>query len=126
MITVKLENIKIRQDLTDNEVLQNACEKFNIQQESVIDYKIVKKSIDARDKSDIFYNYSIVVSLSESFKVENLLKNKNANLIKTEVTKPVILNNELAERCNDMNPVIIGAGPAGWSKIGRASCRERV
>lgn len=113
MITVKLENIKIRQDLTDNEVLQNACKKFNIQQESVIDYKIVKKSIDARDKSDIFYNYSIVVSLSESFKVENLLKNKNASLIKTEVTKPVILNNELAERCNDMNPVIIGAGPAG-------------
>lgn len=113
MITVKLENIKIRQDLTDNEVLQNVCKKFNIQQESVIDYKIVKKSIDARDKSDIFYNYSIVVSLSESFKVENLLKNKNASLIKTEVTKPVILNNELAERCNDMNPVIIGAGPAG-------------
>lgn len=113
MITVKLENIKIRQDLADNEVLQNACKKFNIQQESVIDYKIVKKSIDARDKSDIFYNYSIVVSLSESFKVENLLKNKNASLIKTEVTKPVILNNELAERCNDMNPVIIGAGPAG-------------
>lgn len=113
MITVKLENIKIRQDLTDNEVLQNACKKFNIQQEFVIDYKIVKKSIDARDKSDIFYNYSIVVSLSESFKVENLLKNKNASLIKTEVTKPVILNNELAERCNDMNPVIIGAGPAG-------------
>lgn len=113
MITVKLENIKIRQDLTDNEVLQNACKKFNILQESVIDYKIVKKSIDARDKSDIFYNYSIVVSLSESFKVENLLKNKNASLIKTEVTKPVILNNELAERCNDMNPVIIGAGPAG-------------
>ncbi len=113
MITVKLENIKIRQDLTDNKVLQNACKKFNIQQEFVIDYKIVKKSIDARDKSDIFYNYSIVVSLSESFKVENLLKNKNASLIKTEVTKPVILNNELAERCNDMNPVIIGAGPAG-------------
>ena len=54
-----------------------------------------------------------MVSLSESFKVENLLKNKNASLIKTEVTKPVILNNELAERCNDMNPVIIGAGPAG-------------
>ena len=73
MFTVRLENIKIRQDLSNDEVAKIAYTKFNIPQESVTDYKIVKKSIDARDKNDIFYNYSIVVFLKENFKVSKLL-----------------------------------------------------
>ena len=83
MFTVRLENIKIRQDLSNDEVAKIAYTKFNIPQESVTDYKIVKKSIDARDKNDIFYNYSIVILLKENFKVSKLLKNKNASLIET-------------------------------------------
>ena len=43
MFTVRLENIKIRKDLDNSEVARIAYAKFNISQESVIDYKIVKK-----------------------------------------------------------------------------------
>ena len=55
----RLENIKIREDLNDNKTIEIACEKFNIPINNVIQANIVKKSIDARDKTDIFYNYSI-------------------------------------------------------------------
>ena len=110
MFTVRLENIKIRQDLSNDEVAKIAYTKFNIPQESVTDYKIVKKSIDARDKNDIFYNYSIVVLLKENFKVSKLLKNKNASLIEQELKQKTVLHNDLKAY---NRPVIIGAGPAG-------------
>lgn len=109
MFTVRLENIKIRQDLSNDEVVKIAYTEFNIPQESVTDYKIVKKSIDARDKNDIFYNYSIVVFLKENFKVSKLLKNKNASLI--EQKQKTAMPNNLKE--NNKRTVIIGAGPAG-------------
>ena len=111
MFNVRLENIKIRQDLTNDEVAKIAYTKFNIPQESVTDYKIVKKSIDARDKNDIFYNYSIVVFLKENFKVSKLLKNKNASLIEQEQKQKNVSLNNIKE--NNKKPVIIGAGPAG-------------
>lgn len=111
MFTVRLENIKIRQDLSNDEVAKIAYTKFNIPQESVTDYKIVKKSIDARDKNDIFYNYSIVVFLKENFKVSKLLKNKNASLIEQEQKQKTAMPNNLKE--NNKRTVIIGAGPAG-------------
>lgn len=110
MFTVRLENIKIRQDLSNDEVAKIAYTKFNIPQECVTDYKIVKKSIDARDKNDIFYNYSIVVFLKENFKVSMLLKNKNASLIEQEQKQKTVLHNALKAY---NRPVIIGAGPAG-------------
>lgn len=110
MFTVRLENIKIRQDLSNDEVAKIAYTKFNIPQESVTDYKIVKKSIDARDKNDIFYNYSIVVFLKENFKVSKLMKNKNASLIEQELKQKTVLHNDLKSY---NRPVIIGAGPAG-------------
>lgn len=111
MFTVRLENIKIRQDLSNDEVMKIVYTKFNIPQESVTDYKIVKKSIDARDKNDIFYNYSIVVFLKENFKVSKLLKNKNASLIEQEQKQKTAMPNNLKE--NNKRTVIIGAGPAG-------------
>lgn len=111
MFTVRLENIKIRQDLSNDEVVKIAYTKFNIPQESVTDYKIVKKSIDARDKNDIFYNYSLIVFLKDDFKVSKLLKNKNASLIEQEQEKKTALTNNL--KGNNKRPIIIGAGPAG-------------
>lgn len=111
MFTVRLENIKIRQDLSNDEVMKIAYTKFNIPQESVTDYKIVKKSIDARDKNDIFYNYSLIVFLKDDFKVSKLLKNKNASLIEQEQKQKTAMPNNLKE--NNKRTVIIGAGPAG-------------
>ncbi|MGN1300407.1 MAG: FAD-binding protein, partial [Clostridia bacterium] len=110
MSILRLENIKIRKDISDSEVLTIACNIFNISEKYVIDYKIVKKSIDARDKNDIFYNYSIIVTLKDDFNIFKLVKNKNVVLLEKA--------NQVAEkvkvlRTSSKKPVIIGAGPAG-------------
>ena len=115
MFNVRLENIKIRQDLSNDEVAKIAYTKFNIPQESVTDYKIVKKSIDARNKDDIFYNYSIIVFVKDDFKVSKLLKNKNASLIEREQKQKNVSLNNIKE--NNKKPVIIGAGQIGRAHV---------
>jgi len=68
---MKLENIKIRQDLSEEEIAKYACKKNRINFNSVKQYKILKKSIDARNKDDVHYIYSIeIITLDEMDKQE--------------------------------------------------------
>ena len=94
MFTVRLENIKIRQDLSNDEVAKIAYAKFNIPQESVTDYKIVKKSIDARDKNDIFYNYfslSVTMIVSFLFLYPFLTTNTSNNTRSAAMTRSITI-----------------------------------
>lgn len=107
---LRLENIKIREDIEDNQVLEIACKKFNIKKEAISNYKIIKKSIDARNKNDIFYNYSLVVTLDNGFNIKQIKNNKDVMILEKEKTENV--KTQTNKNIN-AKPVIIGAGPAG-------------
>ena len=98
----KLDNIKICKDLSDNDVFDIACKKYNINHNDVISWNIVKKSIDARNKNDVHYNYSFNISLKN--------KHKYKYLKSIPETKHTTIN---INRKSSYSPVIIGAGPAG-------------
>ena len=49
---IRLNNIKIRENLSDIEVFKTAIAKNKIKQEEVKEWNIYKKSIDARKKED--------------------------------------------------------------------------
>ncbi len=100
---LRLENIKIFEDLEEDEVLREACIKYKIDYKDVKDFSIFRKSIDARNKQNIFYNYTIDI---------NYIGNKiikNAKQVSKENFK---LNIEV-KRKSSQRPVIIGAGPSG-------------
>ena len=63
---------------------------------------IYKKSIDARKKDDIFYNYTIDVELKN--------KKKETKFEQVEINKFTKIN---VNRKSNYQPVIIGTGPAG-------------
>ena len=65
---LRLENIKIREDLENVDVAKVACKKYKIEFSDVNEYSIFKKSVDARNKSDIFYNYTIDVKVKNEKK----------------------------------------------------------
>ena len=65
---IRLKNIKIKQDLTEEEVLQIAISKNKIRMEEVTKWYIYKKSIDARKKEDIYYNYTLDLELKDKNK----------------------------------------------------------
>ena len=61
---LRLDNIKIYEDLTEEDVVRKACEKYNIDFSKITKFVIYKKSIDARNKDNIFYNYVVDVKYS--------------------------------------------------------------
>ena len=99
---IRISNIKI-DVLSDNkETIIKKLEKEL--KEKVIDYKIVKKSIDAR--KDIKYVYTFDVSINNE---EKVLRNKNVIKTPTEEYKLEITGEEKLQ----FRPVIIGTGPSG-------------
>lgn len=100
---LRLENIKIYTDLTDDEVLKEACKKYKLDFKDVKKYSIYKKSIDARDKENIFYNYTVDIDYSGI---------KNISNIKSVNEEEFNLKIDVKRRA-ETRPVIIGAGPAG-------------
>ena len=99
---IRLNNIKIRENLSDTEVFKRAIAKNKIKQEEVNEWNIYKKSIDARKKDDIYYNYSINVKLKDVKKENKFGKVKEEEWQEIEV-----------KRNSKYKPVIIGMGPAG-------------
>ena len=97
----KIDNIKINKDFTDDELIKYICKKFSINIDDILEWHILKKSIDARNKNDIHYLYNIAIK----FKSENKYK----KFKDYEFPIPNIIVN-----CNkNFRPVIVGAGPAG-------------
>lgn len=99
---IKITNIKIRADLSDDELFEKIYKKYKIDKNDVIKKRITKKSIDARNKFDIFYNYSVKLECKNENKI------KNVQIVKKEEPFKIIVNRKSSKR-----PVIIGAGPAG-------------
>ena len=99
---LRISNLKIRKDLTENEILNLAIEKNHINKDDILNIYISKKSIDARKKDDVHYTYSIDLEVKDENKYRKLSKIKKLELPQISVKRSSVLK-----------PVIIGAGPAG-------------
>ncbi len=99
---LRINHIKIRKDLTEYEVLETAIKKHRISKEDITNWHIVRKSIDARDKKDVHYTYSIDIEVKNETKYRKLEKVKPFEM-------PFIpIKNHTTTR-----PIIVGSGPAG-------------
>ena len=101
---IRIRDIKIRENLSNNEVLKYTCKKNKIKLEDVKDFRIIKKSIDARNKDDVFYVYALDISL------DNENKYKGFEHVGADPVSALEIN---IKRTSLEKPVIIGAGPAG-------------
>jgi len=99
---IRLKDIKIREKLSEEQVFQKAISKNKIKPEEVEKWYIQRKSIDARKKEDIYYNYAIDLELKDKNKESKYEKVEEDEFPEIKVT-----------RNSQYQPVIIGAGPAG-------------
>ena len=109
MIRIKQIKIHISLDSDDN-IKKNISKKLGININEIISYNIVKKSIDARYKPDIYYVYEIDLSCkNEDMVIKRNINNKDISLSDSEdYIIPKHGDIELKER-----PIIVGSGPAG-------------
>lgn len=107
---IRLKDISVRENLSDEEVVRLALKKFKIPEESLKQWRIFRKSIDARNKNDVHFVYSIDVEFvnNSQAEVKKLLAKFQATKVK-ELELPEIM----VSRRSKYRPVIVGAGPAG-------------
>ena len=102
MIRVRQVKVLIEED----NLLEKVAKKLRVNISDIVDYKIVKKSIDARDKNNIYYVYEVDLELVNQKKVkiggDVLITPKEE--YSYSITGEEKLNNRI---------VIVGAGPAG-------------
>ena len=77
---ITILDIKLKENLTEQEILKYTYEKYKIRNKNIINGKLVKKSLDLRVKNDPYYIYQVVLELREEERKNPKLHNKHVKL----------------------------------------------
>lgn len=111
---IRINQIKIgleqEKDGHKRQILENKIRKLlRLKDDDIFTFEIVKRSIDARKKPDIYYAYTVDI---EGLKERDVMKRVKGNQI--SVVKPVKYRFPPSGIKNMLHrPVVVGAGPAG-------------
>lgn len=105
---ITIFDIKLVDNLTEQEIIEYSYKKYKINFNSIISAKLVKKSLDLREKNKPLYVYQIVMELNETERKNKFLHNKKIKFDTSYSDEISIPRLENAPR-----PLIVGSGPAG-------------
>ena len=105
---LRLNSLPLSLDSGEKELRLAAARKLNVKAEELLSLRIVKKSVDARDKGDVHFVYSVDVSLKLEDDVLRRLRFGTASKVEEEDVPRPAPQASFARR-----PVVAGAGPAG-------------
>ena len=106
MLRIHNIKIKVEEDSTPK-LLEKIVKVLNLSKDSIEKLTIHKKSLDARNKSEIFYIYEVDIKVPNEEKL--LKKYASSDIYKT----PIEEYSFLKEKANIESPIIVGSGPAG-------------
>ncbi len=99
-------DIKLPIKYTDADLLSALTERLPLKREDIRDFRIVRRALNVKCKSDIHYDLSVAISTDE--RVESRLLNLKNRVRPYENKRLMLQPSRLGSR-----PVIIGFGPAG-------------
>ena len=103
MYRIRQVKVKVEEDNIDN-LLTKISKKIKVDKSKILDYKIKRKSIDARNKNEIYFVYEVDIDTNEKLKLsDDIIISPNEEYI----------FNEKGNLLLDNRPVIVGSGPAG-------------
>ncbi|MFA6867231.1 MAG: hypothetical protein WCR54_06910 [Clostridia bacterium] len=105
---IKVNNITIPVGFDQNQVLKSKLIK-ELGNAKIIHFDVIKKSIDARDKSDIKYVYNVAVELEN----ESLLLKKGFDKFDNSCNDLEQTFGKLKYPSDKASPIIVGSGPSG-------------
>ena len=106
MIRIRQIKVPVLEDSSDK-IVSLICKKLRVSSNEIIDYEIIKKSIDARDKENIIFVYEVNVSVSLEDYVLKRCQSKDIFQC-TDVSYSFPKAHNLEKKI-----VIVGSGPAG-------------
>ena len=106
----RIEQLKLPITYNEADLKQMICKELKLSENEILSFQIIRRSLDARKKSDIHYSFVVDVEVSNDKKVEKqLYKLKRVSLSPATYYQYRITGmNKMKER-----PVVVGAGPAG-------------
>lgn len=111
---IRINQLKMHYTHTREKLLDKVCSVLRIDKKDIQTIEIIRQSIDARKKPDIYYIYTIEVAVKQEDKVlKEALKRKG---IKEQLSKSDRVMYQFPQsgtRLQEYPTVIVGAGPAG-------------
>lgn len=106
---LRINQIKMGLSHNNDDLRKKVLKILKISPDKLLDFQIIRKSIDARDKSSIKYIYTVDVSVKDEKSTLQKVDNKYVMSInQNPYTYPVAGNERMRTR-----PVICGSGPSG-------------
>ena len=107
MIRIRQINVNLENDTLEN-VTKKAANRLKLKPSDIKKLNIIKKSLDARHKPNLFYIYEVDVKVDNENKILSSNKDKDVLLSNYEPYKFNVTGSK-----NNAKIVIVGAGPAG-------------
>ena len=115
---IQIQQLKLRPDHTEAQLREKIAKKLKIKDRKLIEslrWEILRRSVDARKKPDIFYVYTIRLSVKGEDKLmKRLAGDKDispADPVRYHFPGP---SRDVSAKRLQYPPVIVGAGPAGY------------
>lgn len=113
-IMIRINQIKLHTEHTIEQLQSKVAETLRIPVKDIKKMEIIRQSIDARKKPNIFYIYTVdVVVANEDKLLQNLRKKKGAGEQIQKVTTKEYSFPEPGDQKQKHPTVIVGTGPAG-------------
>lgn len=104
---LRINELKLTLEEEEKDMKSLIAKKLKISEEEITSFAISKKSVDARNKSNIYFVYSVDIEVNDE---DKLLRRANKiNLVK--INKEYIVYK--AKKRKGLRPLIVGTGPAG-------------
>lgn len=108
-MAIRINNITLNLDDSEEILEKKVCKKLKIDKNDINKFIIIKKSIDARKKHDIKFNYCLDVICDKEKKILSKIHDKDVKFEEIKEREPITKGDiELESR-----PVVVGFGPAG-------------
>ena len=99
---LRVRGIKV--DVLKKDIINALSKKLRVKETDIIDYEIIKESIDARDKEKIYYVYELDVNVKNESRIK-----KNNDIFESKKREYIFTKTGTKKG----NIIIVGAGPAG-------------
>lgn len=103
---IRISQIKLNPGHTKEQLEKKICSYLKIKKENIIKYNIVKQSVDARKKPEIYFSYTIDLCIKNEKEIIKKMKNKVTPVKEVKYNIP-------SGKPHLKRPVIAGLGPAG-------------
>ncbi|MCD7883269.1 MAG: FAD-binding protein [Lachnospiraceae bacterium] len=114
--TVRINELKLPIEHSRKDLEREICRILRIHTNALPEYEIIRRSIDARKKPDLYFVYTIDVSVSHADTLVKKLRNRRVTVSNSKKFvfpgASSFPDSSLFNRAQ-LRPVVVGSGPAG-------------